>query len=206
MAAPTEQDFIDLKNTVLQLQQAQADKWLHDLTLLVIGAVLAAVPTIILAILSNRWNKRLFFLTKDKDEQMFRLEEAREQSLIKSKIFGQIKVAETELMTAVSDVIQRNLAFNDSLAVYGKVDEERKNVMNETVTHNKIEAEKFARIAMNKKAAFLQLIHEYNYLVKDKKIDELVNLFSETGMTMKMGFDDMTVEQLMHDSIHDRIG
>ena len=182
MAAPTEQEFIALKETV---QQLQAEKWLRDLALVIVGALAGAIPTITVAFISNRWSKKLFDLTRDKEE-----------SVIKSKLYGEIRMTEGKLNVSVyrfitSLIMWQYYLFREKAAAPDKKEEEVKEVQK---YHR--EQEDNSKIYTEDKLKFVQLVSEYNYFAKDNNLEELLTALEVQTVIVNPELEKVDTKQL----------
>lgn len=161
MAVPTEQELIDLKNAIQQLQQAQVDSWIHNLMLVLVGAFAGAIPTITTAALSNRWSQKLFFLSKDKDE-----------SVIKSKLYGEIRLTEGQLIQTANKAILDTIWLLYHTYRSAKCPNDLK--VKEQEEMQKYNAKEITDPYIQKKFDFIRIVSEYNHFAKDKKLEGLL--------------------------------
>jgi hypothetical protein len=189
MALPTEQEFIALKNSVEQLQKVQADKWIRDLALIIVGAVAGAIPTISVAIISNRWSKKLFFLTRNKEESVFQ-----------SKLYGEIRLIEGNLISSSQKNISAIILWQYYLFRYQAADLENKvNEFQELSRYQK-QKEESEHPFLNDKFEFIRLVSEYNYFAKDEQLESLLTEFEQTILTIDPKLGSFTSDDLFKDS------
>jgi hypothetical protein len=188
MALPTEQEFAALKNSIQELQQAQADKWIRDISLVIVGAVAGTIPTISVAIISNRWSKKLFFLTRSKEESVF-----------KSKLYGEIRIVEGNLLSSSHKYISAIILWQYYMFRHHASDLDKK--VNEFQELSKYQREKEANEPPfnNSKLEFIRLVSEYNYFEKDEELESLLAEFELTTLTIDPELTSFTNDELFGD-------
>lgn len=182
----TDQDIIAIKNSLQAIQDSLSNNWWQNLLLVIAGAT----PTLIIAYYTHKWNV-------EKETKLFALSAEKEDRRIKTELVGKIKAAENDLLISGMQYLASETGYdyyfsydNAWIAMNGI------SKFQEQITKN-LEPRNIKGLEFKQNISlFGSLIAQYNYLVKDEKIDELFQKVESLDVKYDHGFETMNLDQL----------
>lgn len=164
----TDQDIISIKESLVAIENSLSNSWWQNAIMIVIGAA----PTFLISYFSQRW-------TSQKELELFNLDQSREERKIKSELIGKIKSLENELFISGLHYVMSEILYYQIFWIKNKVPSitpAQQNRFDENVATRNTKGEWFK----NCTSQFASNVAQYNYFVKDEKIDKLASEISLT--------------------------
>ena len=173
----------EISNAIQDIQASLANRWWQNAGFVLLGAV----PSALVAYLNYRWNKNLFALTKEK-----------EQVRILAGIVAEVKALQYRYWKTADEYIMKWAMFEFHKTIREKEPHGFRPEFKEKIVELRDESIKSADEMIEHETLLSKLLAEYNYLVKDKKIDELADAFRQTAPIGEVHIKTMPTQQLIN--------